>query len=74
MTQDLEEDLILIPEFTEPTRTLHEQQQTWLDNPLFQREDLEDDCKVLSIPWEGEHTVSRTLQMSLSTQLQSPHC
>ena len=70
MTRDLEEDLILIPEFTEPMRTLHEQQQTWLDNPSFQREDLEDACKVLSIPWEGEQTIFRTPHMSLSTQLE----
>ena len=70
MTKDLEEDLILIPEFTEPMRTLHDQQQTWLDNPLFQREDLEDACKVLSIPWEGEKTIFRAPHMSLSTQLE----
>ena len=70
MTQDLEEDLILIPEFTDPMRDLHERQQTWLDNLLFQREDLEDACKLLSIPWEGEQTIFRTPHMSLSTQLE----
>ena len=70
ITQDLEEDLILIPEPTEPMSALHEQQQAWLDNPRFQRDDLEDACKVLSIPWEGELTIFRTPYMSLSTQLE----
>ena len=70
LTRDLEGDLILIPEFTEPMREFHERQQTWLDNPSFQREDLEDACKVLSIPWEGEQTIFRTPHMSLSTRLE----
>ena len=70
ITRDLDEDLIVLPEFTEPVRMLHDQQQTWMDNVLFQREDLEAACELLSIPWNGENTIFRTNQMSLSTKME----
>ena len=70
ITRDLEEDLIIMPEFTEPVRMLHDQQQTWMDNVKFQREDLQAACELLSIPWDGDNTIFRTNNMSLSTKME----
>ena len=70
ITEDLEEDLIIMPDFSEPVRLLHDQQQAWMDNILFQREDLEAACELLDIPWNGDNTVFRTNDMSLSTKME----
>ena len=41
-----------------------------MDNVLFQRDDLEAACDLLSIPWDRETTVLRTNQTSLSTRME----
>ena len=70
ITRDLEEDLIIMPQFTEPIRTLHDEQQTWMDNVKFQREDLQAAYELLSIPCDGDNTIFRTNDMSLSTKME----
>ena len=67
---NFQQDTIAMDPFTDQSAVEFDRQQQFFDNVAFQREDTEDACKLLKIPWHGENdTIFRMPGMSLATQL-----
>ena len=70
VNEEFETDTIEYQEWTAETAEDYDESQRRLDNPSYQRQDLEQSCRELEIPWDESDTVFRMPGMSLSQQMQ----
>ena len=68
VANELNEDSIQYEAFDEQAINKFHIQQAWFDNIDYQREDLEESCELLGIPWSGSDTVYRMQGMAISVQ------
>ena len=62
-------DYIVYTKFDERSEAEFDAQQQYLDSESFQRDDVEDSCFLLGIPWYEEETIYRIQGMALSQQM-----
>lgn len=68
-TYDLEQDSIMYKPWDAEASAHYDEQQSWFDSQDYQRDNLEESCNVLGIPWDNENTIFRMPGMSLSQQM-----
>ena len=68
-TADLDEDIIQYRPWNAEESAKYDMHQAIFDSQDYQRENLEESCQTLGIPWDGEKTVLRMPGMNLSQSL-----
>ena len=68
-TADLDEDFIQYKPWDAEASAKYDEHQAIFDSQDYQRENLEESCEVLGIPWDGENTIFRMEGISLSQSL-----
>ncbi|MCJ1456174.1 hypothetical protein MMC28_006534 [Mycoblastus sanguinarius] len=67
VAQSLDNDIINFTKWTDESERDFDRQTQWFDNIKFQREHLEEACRLLRTPWSGpDSTILRMPLMSLS--------
>ena len=69
VTRDQGIDTIQYQPWDDAAAAEFDAQQSYFDSEDYQREDLEDSCRLLHIPWYGDKTIFRMPGMNLSQQL-----
>ncbi len=70
---DIDEDSIQYTPWDPAASADFDERQAYFDSGIYQRESLEDSCRTLFIPWNGEDTIFRMPGMSLSQSLSFWH-
>ena len=66
LAQDVDSSAITYQPFDQEAERDFDTAQSYFDNIAYQREDLEESCNLLGIPWNAEDTIFRMAGMAIS--------